>query len=157
MSVRVDSRDVIDRLADLVEAVDFEIQHPDEPVERCECGATLLRHVEGLVFVCAGCGFTPSYWSRLSPASAGDGSVGASPAAWERGVPPETSAARFLAARKDADAPDSGVAAPTGSGVFGREGKAPRSLKLRRDRVAVGCALYLVVCYGLGAWLAVSL
>jgi hypothetical protein len=155
VSARVDRRDVLERLADVVEAADFELTHPDEPFEECACGATLLRwDGYSAVFVCAGCGLTPTYWlDRIHPAPVGRLISGD----WERGVPPEVSAAATLPARKDADAPDESGAAGSGCGVLGRLGYALRSLRLGVNWGAVWAVAVIVAfwttlgyCVGVG-------
>lgn len=123
MSARVDNRPVLERLADLVDAAEFDSTH-GEPLARCDCGATLRKHV-GPFTVCAGCGLAPSYQLHLATTSGEGAACHAAP--WERGVPPETSAGKTQSA-KDADAPD-GSSVSLGSGVLGRVGYALRSLK----------------------------
>jgi len=124
---RVDIRPVLARLADIVEAAAFDLTH-DEPVDRCDCGASLLRPMVG-GFVCAGCGLLPSYY-RLHPAQGAHETTGDG----ERGVPAEMNAAGH-AARKVAEAlvdttPVIFPAGSPGSGDLGRSGVAPRSLRL---------------------------
>lgn len=139
MTGRVDSRPVLERLEDLVEAAGFELTHPDIPVARCVCGASLRRHV-GAVTMCAGCGLLPSYQDKLHPASGDRARANSAPR--ERGVPPETSAVPFPA-RKDDGAPGGFLSAPAG-GVLGRAGYALRSLRLGWNWDAVFALVALV-------------
>lgn len=67
MTAPVDTRDVIDRAEDVAAAADWELRHPNLPLSRCVCGATLIvgyANVEG--FVCAGCGAPASLTDRFS-------------------------------------------------------------------------------------------
>lgn len=73
MSVRVDQRDVLDRVADIVDAAEFEIVHCQ--LARCECGATLLTFLtwDANQPVCAGCLQPPTYNLLPAPSSAHTG------------------------------------------------------------------------------------
>jgi len=141
VTARVDTRTVLARLEDIVEAAAFDLTH-DEPVDRCDCGATLLRPLttEALFtdgddvggFVCAGCGLYPSYY-KLHPAQGAQSFTGDG----ERGVPTEMSAEAFTAC-KVAEAlvdttPVIFPAGSPGSGDLDQSGVAPRSLRLLQN------------------------